>query len=77
MKDTQAETGGTGMLKLTKAAWIRNGGYPVGVPSPGHFDCKCGCVVPCPVYGQAEPVTCAQCGTKYDGFGWIVSELDN
>lgn len=61
-------------LQCTKKAWIRDEGYPFGRPAPGHFNCACGEVVPCPVFGQAEHVTCKTCGQVYDGCGWLVEK---
>ena len=58
---------------FTKLAWKRDNSVPIGQPAPGHFDCKCGHKVLCPVFGQAENVTCPTCEQSYDGRGWKVS----
>jgi hypothetical protein len=56
------------MMRRTKAAWIRDEGYPVGKPAPGHFDCSCGTRVP----QVSDENRCLTCGTVYDARGWIL-----
>jgi hypothetical protein len=50
----------------TKAAWIRDEGYPVGQLAPGHFVC-CGQHVPATL-----GASCSKCGTQFDANGWII-----
>jgi DNA polymerase III delta prime subunit len=54
-------------MRRTKAAWIRDEGYPVGQPAPGHFNCSCGTRVP----QVSDENVCDTCGTCYDARGWI------
>jgi hypothetical protein len=55
-------------MTRTKAAWIRDEGYPVGKPAPGHFNCSCGERVP-----QTSDRNVCKCGIVYDARGWILS----
>jgi len=57
-------------LILKKIAWIRDEGYPVGVPAPGSFKCTCGARLPARI-GQVKNIPCA-CGMVYDGCGWVI-----
>ena len=50
----------------TKAALIRDEGYPVGQPAPCHFNCECGATVP----ADSDRNVCV-CGIVYDACGWI------
>jgi hypothetical protein len=59
-------------LTRAKAAWIRDEGYPVGIPAPGHFNCSCGERVP----QTGDTNTCAKCGTVYDARGWILNRTE-
>jgi hypothetical protein len=56
-------------VRRTKAALIREPGYPVGVPAPMYLNCSCGHKVN--VF-QTSNTTCPKCGTTYDSRGWIV-----
>lgn len=59
---------GNATAKRTKAAWIRDEGYPAGKPAPGHFNCHCGVRV-----SQVnDRNTCVNCGTIYNAQGWII-----
>jgi hypothetical protein len=51
-----------------KAAWIRDEGYPVGKPAPGHFICNCAERLP----ATEDGATCGKCGTHFDANGWVV-----
>jgi hypothetical protein len=54
----------------TKAAWIRDEGYPIGTPAPGHFICNCGTRVPATETGAI----CPTCELHFDSQGWIAKE---
>jgi hypothetical protein len=54
-------------MTRTKAAWIRDEGYPVGAPAPGHFICNCGERLP-----ENNGATCPKCGLSLDTRGWII-----
>ena len=55
----------------TKLAWIHDG--PTGVASLGHFNCTCGNTIGDVEYAGPD-VTCGQCGTTWDGRGWLAAE---
>jgi hypothetical protein len=56
-------------MTRTKAAWIRDEGYPVGKPAPGHFICNCGERIP----AANDGATCPKCGLHFDARGWITN----
>ena len=76
MKNNEQTTARLPLTQTVKQAWIREEGHPEGRPAPGYFRCGCGEKVPCAEYGQAENVTCRQCGTTYTGHGWIVGTYE-
>lgn len=60
-------------MTLTKVAWIREAGHPVGQPAPGRLNCRCGSA-PVSVFNASQGnVTCA-CGQVYTWNGYLVNE---
>lgn len=59
-------------FETKKVAWIRNDDIPPGQRAPGRFECPCGHTIRGVKFGQPQSVTCPDCGTIYNGMGWII-----
>lgn len=62
------------MTGVTKRAWIRDPGQPMGRPGTGRIGCPCG-NAPASTFGNGQDVLCG-CGLVYDSRGWLKRDLN-
>lgn len=60
------------MITLTKVAWIREAGHPIGQPAPGHLNCRCG-HAPVSKFDQSQGYVPCACGMVYTWDGYVVN----